>query len=79
MILKQHDFKPLATPSYHILAIPVLDVNKTENELCVSMPFIEGLGGEQVAYKGSKAVAKNLRMALDFYLINPLSPSDNGS
>ena len=39
-ILKQRNFKPLATPSYHILAIPVLDVNKTENELCVSMPFI---------------------------------------
>ena len=78
-ILKQRNFQPLVTPSYHILAIPVLDINKTESELCVSMPFIEGLGGEQVAYRGSKTVAKNLKMALDFYLINSFSQSDDGS
>jgi|GEM_PF-3473676 len=77
-IIKQRNFKSLVTPSYTISAIPVLEISKMDKELSVSMPFIEGLGGEQVAYKGSKTVAKNLKTALDFYLINSVSQSEDG-
>ena len=41
------------------------------------MPFIEELDGEQVAYKGSKAVAKDLRMALELYLFTELKKTKN--
>ncbi|MGR6832867.1 phosphotransferase family protein [Aliivibrio wodanis] len=78
-IQKQSKFKTLCTPSYDIQAIPVTSVVKSENELLIMMPYIEGLGGEQVAYKGSKTVAKNLKKALNFYLINSLSESTDGT
>ncbi|MEZ9068200.1 phosphotransferase [Vibrio atlanticus] len=78
-IEKQHQFKPIKTPSYDIVAIPVSDVANGTDELSITMPYIEGLGGEQVAYKGSKIVAKNLRIALDFYLINSVSLSEDRS
>lgn len=77
-IIKQHNFGSLMTPSYNISSIPVLQINKTDEELSFSMPYIEGLGGEQVAYKGSKTVAKNLKTALDFYLIHSISQSKDG-
>ncbi|TDE21618.1 phosphotransferase [Vibrio owensii] len=76
-ILKQHRFKSLKTPTYEVIAIPVVDVTLETQSLTVLMPYIEGVGGEQVAYKGSKTVAKNLRTALDFYLINSFSSSED--
>ncbi|MFA0088582.1 phosphotransferase [Vibrio sp. 10N.261.51.F12] len=76
-IQKQRRFKSIKTPSYDIIAIPVTDIDHQEDELSIMMPYIEGLGGEQVAYKGSKTVAKNLKVALDFYLINGIALSDD--
>lgn len=43
------------------------------------MPYIDGLGGERVAYRGSKTVAKNLKIALDFYLLNSIAKSEDGT
>ncbi|MGF1750272.1 phosphotransferase [Vibrio cionasavignyae] len=77
-ILKQRRFKPIKTPTYEIIAIPVTDITLDEQSLSIMMPYIEGLGGEQVAYKGSKTVAKNLKKALDFYLINSVATSEDG-
>ncbi len=77
-VQKQQTFQPLTTPSFNILAIPVLDINKSTEQLTVTMPYIEGLGGERVAYKGSKTVAKNLKTALDYYLINSVATSEDG-
>ncbi|PTC02984.1 phosphotransferase [Vibrio mediterranei] len=76
-IQKQHAFKPIKTPSYEIIAIPVTDITLCQDELSITMPYIEGLGGEQVAYKGSKVVARNLRTALDFYLIKSIATSED--
>ncbi len=75
-IVKQQNFSSLQTPTYNIIAIPVLGTEKSKSRLSISMPFVEGLGGEQVAYKGSKAVAMNLKTALDFYLINSVAQSE---
>lgn len=77
-ILKQRRFRPIKTSTYEILAIPVTEVVMEPQSLSITMPYIEGLGGEQVAYKGSKTVAKNLRIALDFYLINNIATSEDG-
>lgn len=77
-IQKQLAFKPQNTPSFDIQAIPVLSVDKSEQKLTVTMPYIEGLGGERVAYRGSKTVAKNLKIALNFYLINSIATSEDG-
>ncbi|MCG9565852.1 phosphotransferase family protein [Vibrio chagasii] len=74
-IQKQRLFKPIKTPTYDIVAIPVTDIMHSQDKLSITMPYIEGLGGEQVAYKGSKIVARNLKTALDFYLINSVSRS----
>ncbi|MCW8333627.1 phosphotransferase family protein [Vibrio paucivorans] len=78
-ILKQQQFLSLPTPTYTISSIPVKNVQKDDSRLLVSMPYIEGLGGEQIAYKGSKAVAKNLKQALNFYIINSISESIDGT
>ncbi|HHC6804339.1 phosphotransferase [Vibrio parahaemolyticus] len=76
-IQKQSYFKPIKTPSYNIIAIPVTDIIHSPNELSITMPYIEGLGGEQVAYKGSKVVARSLKTALDFYLIKSVTASED--
>lgn len=75
---KQRRFKNIKTPSYNIIAIPIENISYSEEELSIDMPYIEGLGGDQVAYKGSKVVARNLKVALDFYLINAVSVSNDG-
>ncbi|WP_305818604.1 hypothetical protein [Photobacterium leiognathi] len=76
-IQKQHVFEQIITPTYNIKAIPVTDVTLSQDELSITMPYIEGLGGEQLAYKGSKIVGRNLKTALDFYLINSVSASED--
>ncbi|MBL4280019.1 phosphotransferase [Vibrio fluvialis] len=76
-IQKQQVFKPLPTPSFDIRAIPVLHTDKSAKCLTIMMPYIEGLGGERVAYRGSKTVAKNLKTALDFYLLNSIAASED--
>lgn len=77
-IQKQAKFKSVSTPSYEVSAIPIKKIEHSEETLSIIMPYIEGLGGEHVAYKGSKTVAKNLKTALDFYLINALASSEDG-
>ncbi|WP_229614538.1 phosphotransferase family protein [Vibrio parahaemolyticus] len=76
-ILKQKRFNSLKTNTYEVKSIPVESINKSEQELEIIMPFIDGVGGEQVVHKGSKVVAKSLKSALDFYLINSLSNSSD--
>lgn len=76
-IQKQQRFKSLHTPSFDILAIPVFETEKSVEQLTITMPYIEGLGGERVAYRGSKTVAKNLKVALDFYLLNSIAASED--
>ncbi|WP_417500436.1 phosphotransferase family protein [Methylophaga sp.] len=78
-IKKQQRFKSLYTPTFDIRAIPVLNTEKSAEQLTITMPYIEGLGGERVAYRGSKTVAKNLKVALDFYLLNCIATSEDGS
>lgn len=75
-ILKQQNFDSLFTSTYNIIAIPIVDTNYDATSVSVKMPYCEGLTGEQVAYKGSKIVANNLKTALNFYLIYGLSISD---
>ncbi|ELJ8537250.1 phosphotransferase [Vibrio cholerae] len=78
-IKKQHKFQTIKTPSFDILAIPTVQIEKSEHKLTILMPYIDGLGGERVAYRGSKTVAKNLKIALDFYLLNSISKSEDGT
>ncbi|EEW06737.1 hypothetical protein [Vibrio mimicus] len=78
-IKKQQIFQTIKTPSFEILAIPTVQVEKSQDKLTILMPYIEGLGGERVAYRGSKTVAKNLKVALDFYLLNCISKSEDGT
>ncbi len=78
-IKKQQNFKTIKTPSFDILAIPTIKIERSEHKLTILMPYIDGLGGERVAYRGSKAVAKNLKIALDFYLLNSIAKSEDGT
>lgn len=68
-VKKQERFEFTKTPSYDITAIPIVHTEYSKQELSITMPYVEGLGGEQVAHKGSKVLAKRLKTALDFYLI----------
>ncbi|QUM87884.1 phosphotransferase [Moritella sp. 36] len=77
--IKQKNFKKIKTPTYEINAIPITNIIKKENFLSITMPYAEGLGGEKIAYKGSKVVARNLKVALNFYLINNFSMSAEGT
>ncbi|TDE21632.1 phosphotransferase [Vibrio owensii] len=76
-IQKQRFFEQITTPTYTIKAIPITDIALSQNELSITMPYIEGVGGEQVAYKSSKIVARNLKTALDFYLIKSVAASQD--
>ncbi|GAK85503.1 hypothetical protein JCM19238_3092 [Vibrio ponticus] len=76
--LKQQAFTPISTNTYIISSIPIIEISQSKSSLNVVMPYIEGIGGEQIAYKGSKAIAKNLKSALNFYLINAVSESNDG-
>ncbi|MFV0447195.1 MAG: phosphotransferase family protein [Vibrio sp.] len=78
-IQKQQKFQCLHTPSFEVLSIPVLNTHLSQEQLTITMPYIEGLGGERVAYRGSKTVAKNLKTALDFYLLNSVAHSHDGT
>lgn len=78
-IKKQQFFQPIKTPSFEIIAIPIVKIEKSDDKLTILMPYIEGLCGERVAYRGSKTVAKNLKVALDFYLLNCISKSEDGT
>ncbi|WP_099610814.1 phosphotransferase [Vibrio fujianensis] len=74
---KQCCFTPLPTPTYTIQAIPITHLIREEKLLSITMPYIEGLGGERMAYRGSKTVARNLKTALDFYLLNSVALSED--
>ncbi|EPM4617043.1 phosphotransferase [Vibrio vulnificus] len=78
-IKKQCLFEQITTPTYKIKAIPITDITISQDELSITMPYIEGVGGEQVAYKGSKVVARNLKTALDFYLIKSVAAAKDQS
>ncbi|RTZ14641.1 phosphotransferase [Vibrio aquaticus] len=77
--IKQQNFKPIPTATYTISSIPITELDLSDSYLNVIMPYVEGIGGEQIAYRGSKAIAKNLKTALNFYLINSLSESEDGT
>ncbi|EOK5708816.1 phosphotransferase [Vibrio parahaemolyticus] len=76
-VLKQMNFHRINTPTYGIHAIPVVCSEKKESKLTTVMPYIDGIGGEQVAVKGTHAIAKELKSALDFYLIQLISDTED--
>lgn len=72
-IIKQRDFSKLNTSTYIIESIPIISFLETEKKMTLSMPYIEGIGGDVIANKGTKIIANNIKVALNSYLLDAVA------
>ncbi|GEM78164.1 phosphotransferase [Vibrio superstes] len=72
-LTKQAQFNEMRTGAYNICSVPVSDISRQPDCLEFTMPFIDGIGGDVITYKGNKSVADSLRVTLNAYLLNVLS------
>ncbi|GAM63814.1 hypothetical protein JCM19232_2224 [Vibrio ishigakensis] len=73
---KQKLFRETTTSAYTLCSIPVLEDLKQDDYFEFTMPFIDGIGGDVITYKGNKVVADNLRVTLNSYLLDILSSGE---
>lgn len=76
-IQKQQEFRQILTPAFRIKSVPVIDVSKGDSMLVFTMPYVDGIGGEQLAIKVTSALAKNIKLSLDSYLVQSLSKASD--
>ncbi|GAM54717.1 hypothetical protein JCM19231_3805 [Vibrio ishigakensis] len=70
---KQVDFSDIRTGAYKICSIPISSVIRESGYLEFTMPFVDGIGGDVITYKGNKSVADSLRVTLNGYLLDTLA------
>jgi hypothetical protein len=72
-IKKQQEFRPLYTSDFKIVSVPITSILEQGFTLFFTMPYVDGIGGEQIAVKGSSVFAEQLRSTLEYYLTWSLS------
>jgi len=74
-VMKQKKFIKLITSTYDVIAIPVSHISEDKERLFIQMPYIEGIGGDVISNKGNKIIAKNIKIALNSYLLDAVAKS----
>lgn len=73
-IKKQSQFSNVYTSKYNICSVPI-NYEIKQGTIFAKMPYIEGIGGNQIAINGNKTLANNIKVTLNHYLINSIANS----